>query len=149
MKNILIIAWIMLSSSLLFAQKTKTVEIWKKPMSLETMNAIYSFDKKGDLVNIEIFLRGQNCEYMYITDFITIFRGSPIEFYGFLNQIEKFCIENEAGVSSEVMGRIVSRGKSAFTEIIKIEGQKKDVFYGCPIKWIPKFKSKFIAWCKK
>lgn len=147
--KIILILFLVLCSLFSLGQKTKTLEIWKKPMSGEVMNVIYSYNEEGSVVDTSIMFMGQNSKYVHITDFITIYKGSASVFYKFLNEVEKFCLENEAGISGKVMERNINRSKFGSYQMVEIEGQIRNEYYGCPMKWISKFKSKFVAWCKK
>ncbi|MEG1950476.1 MAG: hypothetical protein RR137_08950 [Odoribacter sp.] len=153
MKNILIIAWIMLSSSLLFAQKTKTVDVVKRVSQQEYVYVVYAFGSNNNIIDTTMMFHCQNSNYQHITNTISLFRGSAKQFYIYLLALEDFVNKNISDVTDgvsingDVNGQRVRMYKISY--VIGVDVYAKDGYHSFLPKWIGKIKSQYIAWCKK
>lgn len=147
MKKLILILFVFMSF-LTFGQKTKTVKIWTKPMTREILNANYNYDVNNDLVAVNIHLMGRDSRYKQLIESFTIYYGSPSEFYTFLNEIEKFCSENEPDTSTEIFGQTVSLVKIMGMTGLFIYEKDGYAYRSFSRKAISKFKSVFEKWAK-
>lgn len=148
MRHTLILLFALLSLSC-FGQKSKSVEIWKKPMTGEIMKALYFYDDSNNVVQTYIVLYAQDSRYQAIVEFITVYSGPPQAFVDFLSEVEKFHNENDEGTSMEIDGHYVS-----IIEVMGIKGififeEDGGGYHSFSVKGIIKFKTKFTQWANK
>ena len=151
MKFIYLFVCFLAMASISFAQKTKTVEIWKKPITGETLQIMYIEHKDTGLIDTLVHFMAQDHQYQELTHIITLYAGTPKGFYNYLNNIEKFFKENEPNTSDYIDGH-----KIDIVEMVKVRGiwisekrEQGNGYHGFSPKALNKFKSKFVDWCKK
>jgi hypothetical protein len=133
-------------SFLSFGQKTKTVEIWKKPFTKEILNANYAYNENDELAEVTIHMLGQDARYQQLISYITLFYGSPIEFYDFWTELEKFYNENDAGTKTEIYGQTVSLIQVMGSTGLLIFEKDGSGYRSINLKTIEKFKERFEEW---
>ena len=126
----------------------KTVKIWE-PIGREILAANYT-----GVDSIYIDLLGQNSLYTAITDLMTIFYGTPNEFYTWCNKLETFSKENEPNPKSDfyidIDGQWIYLKKSMGVKVLQIfEKNKTSAVHQIATTSLMKFRDKFTEWADK
>ena len=149
MKKLFFLSVLLLFTLNLYCQKTKSILIWKKPITDQVLRAHYILNDKDSLETINIHFMAKDDRYSQLIDYITIYSGTPIEFYFFLTELEKFYKENEPETSMEIHGQYVSVQKFMGTKQLWIYEKDGNGYHIFLIAWIQKFKEKFVAWANQ
>lgn len=138
-----IMMFITINSSMI-AQITKTEEIFHTSLLFCTINAY-----KNTETETRILFMAQNAEYTEISDIITLFSGSPEDFYNYLNDVENFFKDNEDGTSTNINGGKTHLSKSKSAWVIFELKEDGNGYYSLMKNRIPKIKESFLVWAKK
>lgn len=130
-----------------FAQ-VKSVEICQRPGGNGVLEATFLPDSS---VNIQMMVKDN--AYDNSTTTMTIFSGTPKEYYNFICELEKFASENEPGprtsIIAKVYGMSVSLEKFLGAVILVIYEKGGSGYHHLPLGWIPKFRENFTEWADK
>ena len=132
-----------------FAQKTKKVDIVSGGLMHAYISANYSYDENDKLIETNIHFFGQDARFSQLTEFITIFSGSPKDFFIFMNEVEKFFKENEPGTSSTIQGHYVSIQTIYGLKAYYLNEIKGNGFMSFTLKGFVRIKDKFVEWAKE
>lgn len=127
-------------------QKTRSEKILDRSMYKEFLSAYHYYD--GDsITDTRIVFSGQNYKYQHITDIVTIYSGSPEDFYRFLNEVEAFLTEEEKGVMMPIMGRDCLVDFAWGTKYVIVYEEDSTNGHMLVLKSIQKFRKAFLQWC--
>jgi hypothetical protein len=139
-----IIIFLFLTSINCFAQDN-SIEICQRSAGNELLEAIFLPDS-----TINIRMTGSDNADDSGTRTITIYSGTPKEYYTFICELEEFTTENDPDPHTKIIDKIygisVSLEKSLGAVILVIYDQSGRGFHRLPLAWIPKFKDKFTEW---
>lgn len=149
MKTLLCIILFVIMSIDIFAQKTITIDIFKKGLVEEYLNAkIIENNTSGRRDTIIIFF-ARNHKYQHITDMITLYSGSCKRYSSFMNDVIEFAKQNESGTSNTFDHHIVSLGKTMGIKSVSIFNKEGMGYHTFTVGILEKFKKEFLNWCKK
>lgn len=141
-KTIIILLFLTCINS--FAQ-VKSVEILQRPAGNEILEAMFLPDS-----TINIQMTGKDNAYDNSTKSMTIFSGTPKEYYTFICELEKFAEENEPTAHTRIIAKIggmsVSLEKFIGSVQLLIYEKGGTGYHHLLPAWLPKFKEKFTEW---
>jgi hypothetical protein len=127
-----------------FAQ-VKSVEILQRPSANEVLEAILLPDS-----TINIQMTGADNSYDNSTKIMTIFSGTPKEYYTFICELEEFAEENEPKAHTRIIAKIggmqVSIEKFLGSFQFLIYEKAGAGYHRLSPSWLTKFKEKFTEW---
>ena len=143
MKTVIII--LLFLTSIKSLAQNKSVELFQRSSANEVLEAIFLPDS-----TINIQMTGRDYADDNGTKSMTIFSGTPKEYYTFICELEKFVTENEpeshVQIVDQIDGMSVSLEKFLGAVILVIYEKGGHSFHRLPVAWIPKFKEKFTEW---
>ena len=164
MRKLIMISILTIMMWNVFSQKTKTFQIWEKTfvsteilpgfVDNEFLQAYYNYDSNNEVESVYIHFEAQDSRYFYIIESITIYYGTPKEFYSFLNEVEAFCNKEKESLldmTIRIHGQIVTSSELMDIKKICISEKDKDgdgfhIFY---LDEIVQFKEKFVQWANE
>lgn len=142
MKIIIII--LLLFISFRSVAQIRSVDIFQRPANGEVLEAVYMADS-----TVSIQMKGRDDASDNSSSEMTIFSGTPKEFYTFICDLEEFAEENKPDGNIRVNGKIsgmpVVLEKFMGGLQIWIYGNGKS-FHHLSVSWLPKYKEKFAGW---
>ncbi len=145
MKRTIII--LLLITSINSVAQVKPVEIWQRSVANEVLQAVYGPDS-----TINIQMTGMDEASDNSTKDMTIFSGTPKEYYSFICNLENFADQNKPEGNLRIGANI--NGVSVYVE--KFLGGVKlwiengsSSYHHLPPSLLPKVKEKFIEWANK
>lgn len=117
-------------------------------MTKEVINAHYYYNEANELIKINIHFLGQDSRYSALISYITIYSGSPVEFYNFLNELDEFWKENDVGTSMTIHNHHVTYDKLMGAAGLWVSEEDGSGYRSLNAKHISKFKQKFVSWCE-
>ena len=135
--------------------QTKTEKIFENKTYSQKISAMYS------IVNGErdttIIFAAKNHRYSYLNDVVTIYHGTPQDFYDFLCEVSDFFDREKPNVNEDEYIRELI--KNHFVHIVKMYGfygihvyqnvEDGDGYHGFRPKQFKKIIPIFEEWCKK
>ena len=141
-KTIIILLFLTCINS--FAQ-VKSVEILQRSGGNEVLEAMIQPDS-----TFNIQMTGKDNAYDNSTNSMTIFSGTPKEYYTFICELEKFAEENEPDTHTRIIGKIggmsVSLEKFMGSVRLLIYEKSGTGYHHLLPSWLPKYKEKFTEW---
>jgi len=102
MKTILLLT-LLAASTLVNAQKVKSVQIFDSNIGTLTCQYVYGTD-----TTVNIVLLGRNYRYTHIIDYIVIYSGTPSDVVEFFNDVEILVNENEPSTTCSIDGQMIN-----------------------------------------
>ncbi len=116
------------SISTILAQNQKSEEILKRPFEKEILKANFTYSDSNRIKSINIYLYTEILAAHQSKKYITLFYGSPAEFYSFLNQVDNFITENLPDASTELYGQKVLLTDYGMPKSARIYGKDTTIY---------------------
>ena len=129
------------------AQIQKSEEILNRPFEKEILKANFTYSDSNKVESIDIHFYTEITSTNQSKKQVTLFSGSPNDFYSFLNQVDTFIFENLPETCTMLYGQKVSLidvGLPKSARIYGKEDQKYSKIYSS--EEISKIRNRFIDW---
>lgn len=148
-KKLLASLFFVFSIMTILAQNQKSEEILSRPFEKEILNANFTFSDSNQIEGIDIHFYTVISGANQSKKNVTLFSGSPVEFYSFLNQVDSFIVENLPETSTVLYGQKVILLDIGIPKSARIYG-KDDLKYSkiYSADEISVIRRRFIDWAK-